>query len=255
MDPILFHLGPLPVYANATFFFFGCLAGFWVSSREAARLGTLVGYSKRNMLIFFSGAIPFAYLLGRLNAWIFNPEIERFGCGFQGFLNAGFLSFGAILGAFLYAFGYVKIRNLNVGEELDLVALTMPLIESIYRIGCLLNGCCYGRETNSVWGLYLPDTADHWVFRYPTQIFLIFFNLILFLFLWQRRKKKSYSGSQTHIFLAVYCIGRILIDGLRGDLHGFQFLNYQQVGSLIILLGTILHLLVTRFFPLKKIRT
>jgi prolipoprotein diacylglyceryltransferase len=38
------------------------------------------------------------------------------------------------------------------------------------RVGCLLNGCCAGREVRTRWSLYLPNAQGAWTHRHPTQI-------------------------------------------------------------------------------------
>ena len=248
MYPILFTIGSWQIPANITFFGLGCLAGFLMSSKEAARIGPAVGYSKRNLFVFYLGVIPFAYLVGRINGWIFNLDLLFQELSISDFISSGFISFGAVLGALLYGFLYSKICKLSISEELDLVALTLPLIESIYRIGCLLTGCCYGRETSGFGGIYLPDVNGQWAYRYPTQILLMVFNFCLFLWLWQRRTKKPYSGSQTFQYLIIYSIGRFLIDSLREGLPTFGIYNYQQIASIIIFTVSLIVFIKLRIF-------
>lgn len=38
------------------------------------------------------------------------------------------------------------------------------------RVGCLLNGCCVGKEARHFFTLNLPNTRGIWARRYPTQI-------------------------------------------------------------------------------------
>ena len=160
--------------------------------------------------------------------------------------DGGLISFGAILGGMLYGYLISKVFKFSTGKILDLIALILPLSESIYRVGCMLMGCCFGRETAGFGAMYLPEIHGIWAYRYPTQIMLMVFNLALFVLLWARSTKKIEPGSQALFFLLVYCAGRFLIDFLRGDMPMAGALGYHQIESILIFCSTILVYLLLR---------
>lgn len=232
MYPVLLTIDTWKLYANLTFFVLGCAVGVILGMREAPKM---TGMPKASALagtgIFISG-IALAYWAGKLNGGLF--ILLQQGGGWNALLQGGFVSFGAILGALLYGFCLAKIARVPPGGVMDLIALIFPLMESIYRIGCVLTGCCFGRETNGFGAFYLPEIHGVWAYRYPTQMLLLVFNLLLFIGLWRMRARLKEPGSLTMVFLLVYCAGRFLIDGLRGDMPMVWGLGYQQVASLVI---------------------
>ena len=84
-------------------------------------------------------------------------------------------------------------------------------------MGCLLNGCCYGRETDSFLGVYLPAAGGRWAERYPTQVMTGIFCLGLAAWLWSRRRRTSFPGELALTYVVVYGAGRVALDTLRGD--------------------------------------
>jgi phosphatidylglycerol:prolipoprotein diacylglycerol transferase len=122
-----------------------------------------------------------------------------------------------------------------VGTSLDLISLVLPLILAVYRIGCLLNGCCYGAETDSFAGLFLPGKFGEWAFRYPTQIMLMLFDVVLFGWLWRMWKRKPTPGDLTLTFLVSYSAGRLVIDAFRDLPAVLGPLSFHQLVALAIL--------------------
>lgn len=131
---------------------------------------------------------------------------------------------GGMLGGTLVALILCRRWALPVGRVFDLAILPVPLGLAIGRLGCLAAGCCYGRTTDSRFGLYLPDATGTWADRYPTQYlsgavdFLIFLSLVAI----ERRsgldgadRKGPFSGFLTLVFVIAFCGKRILIETLR----------------------------------------
>jgi prolipoprotein diacylglyceryltransferase len=98
-----------------------------------------------------------------------------------------------------------------------------------------LNGCCFGREADGFGTLYLPGKFGEWASRYPTQPALMVFDLLLFAWLWVRRKSKPFEGYLTISFLFWFSLGRLILDDFR-DLPEQAFgLNFQQLASVVTL--------------------
>lgn len=75
------------------------------------------------------------------------------------FINSGYSFLGGILGSILVVVMYCKKYKLNFIDILSNFTVIYPLIYSISKIGCLLNGCCYGIINNYKFPLPLVDTT------------------------------------------------------------------------------------------------
>jgi phosphatidylglycerol:prolipoprotein diacylglycerol transferase len=122
------------------------------------------------------------------------------------------------------------------GRGADPVALALPLILGITRIGCLLNGCCFGREAQGFGTVFLPGRFGVWADRYPTQPVLMVFDFLLFAWLWMRRTTIPYEGYLTVSFLLWFSFGRLVIDGLRDLPAQFLGMSFQQLAAALTFL-------------------
>jgi prolipoprotein diacylglyceryltransferase len=129
-----------------------------------------------------------------------------------------------------------RINEGPMGSSLDAAALVLPLILAFTRIGCILNGCCYGLPTDGPLGVYLPDVYGEWVRRYPTQWMLLGMDIILFAGLWLYRKRGSSGGKAAIAFLFWFGLGRLLIDPMRDLPPSLWGLSFHQLSDLVILL-------------------
>jgi phosphatidylglycerol---prolipoprotein diacylglyceryl transferase len=236
--PTLFTLGEIGIRSSVVFLVLGIIAGILLGWREARR----VGISDREFHLYWISAIPLALLFGVLNGLIFRVGFWNALDNLEHALSNGLVSFGAALGLLLW--GYLLFSKLSkfkkpIGLVLDTISLILPLILGIYRIGCLLNGCCHGLETDSIFGIVLPGAFGIWAKRFPTQIMLMVFNFALFAWLWSRREKKAFEGSLTFSFLIIYSFGRLLIDSLRTLPRVLGPFSLHQLTSIAILLITI----------------
>lgn len=214
MFPLLVEIGDTQLHLSILIFMTtGIVIGAAVGSREYQRLGFA---SQGLNLLYWALAIPLALLISMVTAYFFNLGSWNLFENLEDALSFGFSSFGAVLGILFLGYVQSKIfKEPTAAKRLDLISLILPLSLGIYRIGCLLNGCCYGEVTDGPFGIYLPDAYGVWAYRYPTQILLMLFDFGLFFWLWQRRDKQSFEGKLTLSFLITFGIGRFLIDGLR----------------------------------------
>ncbi|MFC1511517.1 prolipoprotein diacylglyceryl transferase, partial [Candidatus Margulisiibacteriota bacterium] len=91
---------------------------------------------------------------------------------------------------------------------------------AIGRVGCFLNGCCFGLPTKLPWGMVFPfGSLAHSYFPgehlHPTQLYSSLGGLVIFLLIVWLYRQKKYDG---HIFLwwlIFYSIYRFLVEFLR----------------------------------------
>ncbi len=75
----------------------------------------------------------------------------------------------ALLGGLLFGWLGVEIAKRGMGIRRstgDLFALALPAGEAVGRIGCHLNGCCYGTECALPWSIW-----QHGALRHPAQLY------------------------------------------------------------------------------------
>lgn len=143
----------------------------------------------------------------------------------------------------------------------DMMSPIIALGLAFGRMGCFLAGCCFGKVTDVPWGIRFPQYSDAWKRHreqaydalvaqheqigewlslpvHPTQLYELFGALILFVWLWLRRKKTTYRGQQLAILLIGYGILRFVIEFWRDDDRGGWLLSTSQWISIpLIVIG------------------
>lgn len=166
----------------------------------------------------------------------------------------GLTAYGAVLGAALGIWIYCKIAKVKIGYVFDLIAPAVMMAQAIGRVGCLLNGCCYGVETSLPWGLEYTNPASlgfYSGFAHPTVLYEIIFCVIGFLVLLKLRGRFKPEGSLFLIYFCLYSSWRIGSDFLR-DGSPFLFGLHQAQVISIIVLATCLQWLIRHTRWIKK---
>jgi phosphatidylglycerol---prolipoprotein diacylglyceryl transferase len=131
--------------------------------------------------------------------------------------DAGAGLYGGLVLSFAVSWPVVRLMGLEFWRFWDGVAIVMLVGMAVTRIGCLINGCCSGRETHGPLGLWLPDDRGEWKRRYPTQLFEAGWSaMILGIGVWLYEP----SGRPGLLFLgsaAAYGVGRLGLERLRAD--------------------------------------
>ena len=235
MHPILFQFGPFTVFSYGFMFALAVMTGTWLLSRDAARQGI------KSEIIF--DLIFWFVLIGILGARIYYvilfPEPFLVNPWEFFMLQHGGLAFqGSIIPATLVVLWYLRKKNLPVLPMLDLMAPYLALAQAIGRIGCFLNGCCYGRPV--WWGLYFPV---HEARLHPTQIYDTVELLIVFLILRKIQETSRIPGAVFAWYLILAGIQRFINEFFRGDhaamyggLSNFQVLSVGVLSAGIVML-------------------
>ncbi len=136
--------------------------------------------------------------------------------------SAGFVVYGGILSGIATIYVYCRIRKLKFMEYLDIFATAVPINQALGRVGCLLAGCCYGKETDSAFSLVFPEgsMAPPNVRLIPTQPLMAAGDLIMFVIIVYVYLKKYRPGIATALYLILYSLGRFVIEFFRADERG-----------------------------------
>jgi phosphatidylglycerol:prolipoprotein diacylglycerol transferase len=166
----------------------------------------------------------------------------------------GLTIFGAILGAALSIAIYSKVKNLPLGRLLDMIMPGAILAQAIGRIGCTINGCCYGIATSLPWGLvyaheesiYLRLGEPRGVPVHPTQVYELLGDLIIFGILLRLRGRLKPDGSLTLVYFILYPLLKFSVHFLRAGTPFFFGLQEAQFVSLVVLAAAIVLLVRSR---------
>ena len=147
--------------------------------------------------------------------------------------KGGIVLYGSILGGTVAFFLYRAFRPFPLLPMLDVVAPALAFGISIGRLGCFLNGCCYGDQCSLPWAVEFPKGSPPWdaeVARnlirpdaahslplHPTQLYSTVDGLILFALLSAYFPIRRRDGEVMALLMVTYPVTRFLIEHLRND--------------------------------------
>lgn len=219
MFPKLFSIGPFTVYSYGLMIAIGVIAAIWLGEYRAkkeglAEDGFITSLGIYSVIGGFAGA--------KILFWItILPEIIAEPARMKELAN-GFVVYGGLIGGILTAIVYCRIKKVNFFASFDLAAPLIALAQCFGRIGCFLAGCCYGQETDSVFGVIFHNSlyAPNDVKLVPTQLISSGLNLLNFFFLsWMWKKRGEKNGRVGAMYIITYSVGRFILEFFRGDLE------------------------------------
>ena len=158
---------------------------------------------------------------------------------------------GGLLAYMALAVPAVLVLTRQRLAALDLVAASIPVPWIAVKLGCLFNGCCYGRPCSLPWAITFPEgarTAPAGVPIHPTQLYEVGLMLIILL-VFAGLKSDRWQGTRLLWFLIIYGFGRAATDLLRGDNEHYLYpgvLTLTQVVCTVVACVALLVLLWRR---------
>lgn len=128
--------------------------------------------------------------------------------------RGGIIFYGGLSAAAVTAIVFMKRRGIPVWLGSDLVAPQVALGYAITRVGCFLNGCCWGKPTSLPWGVVFPGVG---IRLHPVQLYAAAANLGIFAILLIAWRRRRFDGQIFWGYLMLYSIYRFAIEFLRGD--------------------------------------
>jgi phosphatidylglycerol:prolipoprotein diacylglycerol transferase len=252
LRPVLFEIGPLTVHAYGFFlalaFIVGMLVSFWYLRRQfmdayvvfelvlAAAVGGIVGAR-----IF--------YVVGHWGEFSSNwPQVFKF------WDVQGLVFYGGFIVGVLAAAAVVKMRKLSIGVVLDSGGLAVAAALAVARVGCYLNGCCYGKSSTLPWAVTFPVETQRTMGMpvnpvHPTQIYEIIMDLAILVILLAVYKKFRYRGEIMLAFIMLYAVARFVNEFFRFHTKPSANLFFQLLSVAAFLLAGIALLFRRRLLP------
>ena len=257
----------IPVFGYGLFMMLGFVVGLAIACRRADKAGLPKNSAMDTGLIAI-----FAGVIGARVAFLlidYQPVEGHDGIAtWFAVWNGGLTFQGGLALAMLAAWVYLKCRGIPLGKMFDIFAPALAVGVGFGRLGCLMNGCCWGKPAPASfpWSMTFPHeiesmasqivSAAHWPVEwaefasglgypagtgaplplYPTQIvsalglFLIGAGLMLAEKIWRNR-----ANGQTIVwFIFAYSLGRFLIEFWRDDTplrYGFSIFPGLRLGQ------------------------
>ena len=184
-------------------------------------------------IIGIPSAIVLSRLLHVIDLWDYYSQYPGQIIG-----GGGLTAYGAILGAALSVWVYSRFSKLQFGYLADLVAPAIILAQAVGRVGCTINGCCYGTPTSLPWGIIYnhPNSlAPLGIPVHPTTVYELIYNLLVFGVLLKLRGRLKPDGSLFLVYLSLYSLWRLGTDFLRDGTPFVLGLHQAQVIAIIVL--------------------
>ena len=260
-DPVLIHLGPLPIRWYALAYVAGIVLGWWYASKlikterlwAPARppltpnqlddlvlwivLGIILG-GRLGYALFYDPAMYGQLFTG--DSWAERLELFQLWTGGMSF-HGGFL--GVVIAITLYA-NRQKVNPLSLG---DLIAPVAPLGLFFGRIANFINGELWGRETTVPWAIRFCNARIEQMYgfcpagnepRHPSQLYeagleglLLFVILSLAIWKWRMLKRP---GFVTGLFLLGYGVCRAALENVRQPDAGLENLPLGLTMGMIL---------------------
>ena len=224
MYPILFELGPLVIRGYGVMLALSFLAGIYLALHRAQARGLKHQHMVNLCLIVIIASIAGARILYVIPHWdefsghpldVISPFQSSGSIGLT-----GLTMYGGFIGAIVSSLWYLRRHKLPIWRATDAFAPSIALGIGMTRIGCFLNGCCFGIPSDASWamgfpahsaaGAFYPDALLH-----PAQLYNAVLGFGLFgLLMWYDRQER-FDGFLFAVLLIIEPITRFIVDFFR----------------------------------------
>ncbi len=235
MKPILFSFGTIHLYSYGLSIALGVMLSVFLMKRRALKEGFPKPDEVFDMAFMvlvwgFLGARLF-YVIQNFSYYVAEP-LKIFAVW-----EGGLIFYGGAISVFLGLGWTAWKKQWPFWKTLDFLVPYGALTHAFGRIGCFLNGCCFGKSCELPWAVRFPELlyAVH-----PTQLYEALYDLVLFTFLIQRGKRVRFEGEISLLYLLLYGMGRYTIEFLREPSWTWQGLTSNQWLSVAIIVAAFL---------------
>lgn len=194
--------------------------------------------------------------------------------------EGGLVYYGGLFTGIITLFLYVKKHHLPFLKIIDVVIPSAALGLGFGRIGCFLNGCCFGKiAPHMPWAMQFPRTLDktgmvdgspaflhqyelglvhlsdmHTLPIHPTQLYSFLSDVALFFILSAFFRFRNRNGEVLLLFGIIYSVIRFCMELLRGDNPLlFNFFTVAQIISIGMFIVSTSLFTLSRFKTVEKV--
>lgn len=234
MFPILAEFGPVHLYSYGLSIAAGVAVAFYLMQKSSVREGFPTPEQAYDCIFVsvisgFIGARIF-YVLQHLGEFQRNP-LEVFAI-WQG----GLIFYGGLAAGVFSLWIYTVKQKLSFFKIMDFIFPYGAMVHAFGRLGCFLNGCCFGRACEWPWAVRFPGMSQS---VHPTQLYEAFYNLAVFFFLRKVYQRHPKTGVVTAGYFLLYGTGRFMVEFFRSGNPGWLLTWNQWISAGILLTGGI----------------
>jgi phosphatidylglycerol:prolipoprotein diacylglycerol transferase len=173
------------------------------------------------------------------------------------FWKGGLAFYGGLAGGIAVIWVYGRYKKIPCLELFDFLTPPVAIGLAVTRLGCFLNGCCFGKPTRMPWAVQFPshshvhvqqwhqgliDLAGRPLPVHPTQLYELVAALAIFALLWMRYPRRGFAGEIFFNFGLLYSAWRFISEFWRADSlmasiqYGQWMLNVYQLMSVLLFL-------------------
>lgn len=217
MHPEIVHWGWFHIRSYGLMLALAFLIGTLIALREATRLRL-----DEDRVVNVILVVLVASVLGARALYVLEHvgEFKRQWTGVLAIWQGGLTLYGGVVAGTVGGLWAARRFGLPMWTLADSLTPSFALGMAFGRVGCFLNGCCYGRPTAMPWGVRFPpdsfaalefgDTPVH-----PSQLYFAAAGLALFIAAWIARTRVRVPGTLFWAFLLAFALLRIPLDMTR----------------------------------------
>jgi phosphatidylglycerol:prolipoprotein diacylglycerol transferase len=164
--------------------------------------------------------------------------------------DGGLAYHGGFIAALLVGIAFTRRSKLNGWIMADIIAPLIALGYAIARIGCFLNGCCFGLPADVPWAL--ACRAGDTTLRHPTQIYAAIFSLAIFIVLYAKKDHKKFPGYLMFLYVGLYSVSRFIVEIFRDVPRLIGPFSISQLASILLVFGVLASIRILSSEPVEE---
>jgi len=235
MHPILFRIGSFPIRSYGVAMALAFLAGIWLARRRARNDGL-----EPDLIIDFAFYVIIVSIIGARAVYVMQhwSYFQLYPAAMFRIWDGGLAQYGGVLAGLVTGLIFFHRRGIDPWRGADIVAPSVALGIAIGRIGCFMNGCCFGEPCTLPWAVTFPATS-HAAELYPgqavhpTQLYESGAALLILAVLLLTHGRKPFHGFTLWLFVILLAVFRFFVDPLRQ--YDAASIAYRSGGTVLTL--------------------